>query len=603
MRPDPGTGRRPTDLRPPCGEGRTARGASGRASAALLGLLFCGLTPAVHGGVDVRIEGLGRQLRENVELRLGIAVQGDRDDIDQALVEALHRDAPEDIRRALQPFGYYNPEIDATLRGSAPDWVARYTVQPGPPTHIDAVRVELAGEGAELLQPLRETILQDLKPGERLFHRRYETAKSRLSAAAYARGFLDARFTRAELRVLADENIARIVLELDTGPRYRFGEVSIEQDVIDAEVLERYVPIEPGAFYDPQRVLDAQFALSDLGYFESLEVLPQRDDAQDHRVPIVIRTTPRPRTLYNVGVGYGTDTGARITTGVDVRRVNRKGHTAGTELRLSEVKNSARGHYRIPLGDRVGESVGLSGELTTERYSDGDSRKWGLELGLSRIPGDWKRRTYLAFTHEESRLGTTRQTADLLTPGISFNRAELDDPIHARRGWSVFIDTHGAVRGVLANTSFLRSHAILRGVLPLGSRSRVLGRYEYGANLVEAFGELPASQRFFAGGDQSVRGYEYQSLGPVDAEGNVIGGKFLQTFSIELETQVWKSWGAALFYDAGGADDDPNPDLSQGVGVGLRYRAPVGSVQVDVAHPLDDPDGGVRLHLGVRVGL
>lgn len=558
-------------------------------------------------GIDVRVDGLDGELLTNVNQRLGIRAEARRKDLDVALVEALHRDAFQDILVALQPFGYYNPVIDGRLDGEAPDWRARYRVEPGPRSVIDSVELRIDGEGADELQQQREAILRRLRAGGPLQHTRYESAKSALASAAYARGYLDARFTRSELRILADDNLVQVFLHFDTGRRYRFGAVSVEQDVLDPDVASRYVTIEPGTVYDPQDLLDTQFALSDLGYFASLEILPRRDDALDGAVPIVIRTTPRARTLYNFGVGYGTDTGARVGAGAEVRRFNRRGHTGKVETRLSEVKNTARGEYRIPLGSRIGETLGIAAELTTERLEDGDSQKWGTELSLSRTPGDWQRKLYLAFTHEESELGSTRQRADLLTPGVAFTRNELDDPIYTRRGWSLFVDVHGAVRDVLSPTNFVRSQAIVRGVLPLGERSRVLGRAEYGANLVESFGELPASQRFFAGGDQSVRGYAYQSLGPLDEEGAVIGGKFVNTYSLELETRIRGNWGAAVFYDLGGAADDPAPKLLQGVGAGVRYRAPVGSVQVDVAHPLDDRDGGsgsgVRLHLGVRVGL
>ncbi|MEQ1439273.1 autotransporter assembly complex family protein [Fontimonas sp. SYSU GA230001] len=554
--------------------------------------------------VDVRIDGLDATLRDNVELRLGIAAPRGRGELDQALVEALHREAPDDIRGALQPFGYYNPEIDGELKGKAPDWVARYRIKAGPVTRLDRVEVRLDGEGAELLAPVRESMLRRLRPGDVLLHANYETAKAQLAAAAYAAGFLDARYTRSELRVYADDNRAEIELDFDTGPRYRFGTLTIEQDIVDPDFLERYVRIRPGEYFDPQSLLDTQFALGDLGYFQTLEVLPQRDAAEGQAVPVLIRTTPRPRTQYSFGVGYGTDTGARVGAGVQIRRLNRSGHTAEVETRLSEVKNTARGLYRIPLGDRIGESVGLAGELATERFPDGGiSRKWSGELSLSRIPGQWKRKLYIAYTHEESELGESVQTADLLTPGLSLNRAELDDPIYARKGWSIFVDTHGGVRNLLSNTSFLRTQAVLRGVLPLGEQSRVLGRFEYGANFLEDFAELPASQRFFAGGDQSVRGYRYQSLGPTDGDGKIIGGKFLETASLEVETRLWSNWGAALFYDVGGAGDDPTPQLFQGIGAGARYRAPVGSVQLDLAHPLDGDRRGLRVHIGVRVGL
>jgi len=560
------------------------------------------LNPAI-AQVAVRIEGLDGELRNNVELRLGILSQAKAKDLDQGLVEAMHRGAPDDIRDALQPYGYYDPAITSELQGTAPDWTASYRIDPGPRTTLRTVDLEITGDGADALSDIGLSMLDRLREGAPLVHADYQRAKAALSSAAYALGYLDAQYTQAELRVYADENRADIVLHFETGPGYRFGPVSVQQEVVDDTVVTRYVPIRQGDRYDPQKLIDAQFYLGDLGYFESINVVAQKDAAVDHEVPIVIETTPRKRTRYNIGAGYGTDTGARLTAGTEVRRLNREGHRLTLETRLSEVKNTANGEYRIPLGSRPGESIGLAGELTNENLDSGFSRKYGLELSLSRIPGKWKRRYYVAYQHEESVLGDTAQTSDLLMPGLSLNRSESDNPIYTRLGWSVFTDVHGAVRDVIANTSFVRGQIVLRGALPLGEKSRLLGRYEYGATYVEAFGELPASQRFFAGGDQSVRGYKYQTLGPRNADGEVVGGRYVTSFSIELERRLWDQWGVAGFFDAGGADDTVAPELYRGVGIGARYRAPVGSVQVDFAYPLDDPDGSIRIHLGVRVGL
>ena len=155
----------------------------------------------------------------------------------------------------------------------------------------------------------------------------------------------------------------------------------------------------------------------------------------------------------------------------------------------------------------------------------------------------------------------------------------------------------------LSTTTFLQTLAQARFVLPLWDSARLLLRGEYGATLNEDLAELPASQRFFAGGDQSVRGYAYRSIGPRDDSGENIGGEYMTTFSAEIEQTVWGNFGAAAFLDAGGVDNKPGPALSQGVGVGMRYRAPIGYINLDLAHPLRRPETGVRLHLGIRVGL
>lgn len=575
-----------------------------RCARAGIALLLVLMSARAAAEVRVRIEGIDGAERANVEARLSIRARGKQKDLDEPQVKRLHAQAAQEIREALQPFGWYSPEIESELEGGAPEWTARYRVRLGPPTRVDSVDARFDGEGADFA-PLMERIERaPLKPGERLKHEDYEATKKRMSDAAFANGFLDARWIRSELRVEPQQQTAQAVLHLDTGPRYYFGPVTIEQSGIKPEVIDRYVEIREGTVFDPQEILDLQFRLGDLGYFQSVEIEPQRELADaERRIPILVRTTPRARTKYDFGVGYGTDTGARLSVGSSWRRLNRYGHTLNTDFRLSEIKNTLGGEYRIPLGSEPDEHLAFTAATETERLDAGDTFKYVLGTSLNRSPGRWQRRLYLDYTHEESEFGDEFTTADLLTPGLSFTRSEPDDPIYTRRGWYLFADVHGAVNKVLASTSFLQTRTVLRGIWSPFKRLRLIGRTEIGYSLVEQFGELPASQRFFAGGDQSVRGYKYQTIGPRDSDGNVVGGRFLNVFSGEAEVRVLQNWGLALFADSGGVDDQPGPKLFTGVGAGLRYRVPIGSLQLDFAHPLDGDESGIRVHIGVRVGV
>lgn len=568
----------------------------------LLGLAcVCGIAQA---GIDLRIEGLPDELADNVRARLSIADIADAQRLSQRRVERAHERANEEIASALQPYGYYSPTVDKTLSGEAPNWQASYRIDPGAPTQLERWEVSIEGEGkdraalSDIVQRLRS------RPAQRLLHSDYASAKRQLEDAAYRAGFLDAQYRTAQLQVDPELRTATALLVLDSGPLYRFGEVSldIEDDFIDEALIRRYVVIRPGTAFDPQALIRQQFVLGDLDYFANVDIVPHHDQADaERRVPLQIRLTPRKRSRWNFGVGYGTDTGARATVANQWRWVNRSGHKIFSDLRFSEVKNTLSGEYRIPQGQQAGEHLSFNAGAETEELASGDSEKYLLGVSLNRDIGAWQRRYYLEYTHEISDFGETLATADLFTPGISLTRAELDDTIWARRGWYLFVDLHGAERTLLSTSSFVQTRMLGRGALPLPAGGRLLGRAELGLSLVDDFDELPASQRFFAGGDQSVRGYAYQSLAPRDENDEVVGGRYLQAFSLESEFPVWKAFGAALFVDAGGASDEPSPDLSVGVGAGLRYRAPFGSVQVDLAHPLES--SGVRLHLGVRVGL
>lgn len=574
-----------------------------RAALLAMPVLLSAAAP-VAADLEVVVRGVDGLERQNIEARLAILAYANEGGDDEAEVRRLHRRAEGDIRNALEAYGYYGPTVRGRLAGAKRSWEAVYDIEPGEPTRLGDVVVEVTGEGREFPAIAQTLADHTLRSGARLQHAAYEGVKAALARAAYDNGFLDARFTTHRLRVDPEQHRADIELRLETGPRYFFGPLTIEQEGLDPEFVRRYVPIREGEVFEPAKLLAAQFALSDLGYFGAVEIQPHREREVDRRVPITIVTTPRAPRRYDISAGYGTDTGARLGLGAEFRRLTQRGHRVRTDLRVSEIKNSISADYRIPLGTQAGENAGIASGYTDEKVGDGFSRAYDLAVTLSRVPGDWQRQLYLKHRYEQSLTADTGLTSTrLLMPGMTLIRGELDDAIHARLGWSLFTDVHACQEGYICDVTFVQGRVLVRGVLPLGARARLLLRTEQGATFVDQFSELPASQRFFAGGDQSVRGYSYQSLGPTGAAGDVIGGRYLSTYSIEAEVRVVGNWGAAVFADAGGVGDDPSPPLSTGIGVGVRYRAPVGTLQFDLAHPLDGDEGGVRPHIGIRVGL
>lgn len=568
-------------------------------------LLAAPWMPAARADVVVTIRGVEGVLRRNVEDRLGLRAYARDGGKDAAQVRRLHRAAGDDIRSALEAYGYYEPRIKASLAGAGEDWQATYDIDPGPPTLLESVQIEVTGEGAQF-PALREAAGKTgLRVGATLHHDQYEQAKSDLARAAYQNGFLDARFAEHLLRVDVPRGRASVRIVLDTGPRYYFGDVTVAQEGLDPAFIARYVPIRPGDPFEPDKVLQAQFVLSDLGYFSTVDVQPHREQAgPEHRVPVVIATTPRPRRRYDIGAGYATDKGAQLTLGAEFRRLNESGHKLKAKALVAQRSDGVGLDYRIPLGTRAGDNLGFTTAYATEHVDESYTRHYDFTIALARTPGKWQREVYVKHTYEWFYVPTKGEdSAKLLLPGVSLSRAELDDPIHARKGWSLFLDVHGGDEAVVSDVTFLQGHAILRGALPLGPRGRLLGRAEFGANVVKEFQDLPVTQRFYAGGDQSVRGYAYQSLGRRDATGTNVGGTYLTTYSLEAENPIWRNWGGAVFFDMGNADDDPAPRLFRGAGIGARYRAPVGTVNVDLAYPLDAEAHRLRLHLGIRVGL
>ena len=576
----------------------------------ILGLSLLASAPAL-AGIDVKVRGLGSDEEDNVYAQIGILdyarrVDSDKVEYDPAEVQRRFKQGEQDIRNALQPFGWYNAEIKSELRGAKPDWTAIYTVDAGPETDVTKLEILVDGPGKDDSSILKVRDHPRIKLGERLKHQSYEDLKTRLMEAANTSGYLDAQFTRHQLRVDGGINQAEIALTLDTGPRWYFGDISIDQDgrLSDA-FLRHYLKIAAGEPFDSSKVLATQFAFGDLDYFQSVEIETPKDKAgEDRRIPVVIHTKPKKPQVYRLGVGSGTDTGPRGLLGVEFRRLNEQGHKLRIDLRPSQHISTAIAEYKIPTGHQPGDNYTFPVQFLRQDFQGIDERLYSVGVAYNRQLGAWQRRYYLTYANDDYTLpDEPAATSTLLTPGFSLSRTEVNDPIYPRRGWYAFLDVHAASTEVLSDTSFIETLIRLRGVLPLVRGVRLLARVEAGAAFVHAFATLPPSQRFFAGGDDSVRGYSYKSLGPQDANGHVIGGKYLSTGSIELNWDVYRNYGLAVFGDAGGADDVPNVHLHYGVGLGLRYRAPFGAIAVDLAHPLDPGAQVVRLHLGVRVGL
>ena len=559
------------------------------------------------GKVEVSIEGVKNKELANVEAALSIRGTAPADLPLDNWLRRHHARAPAQIKQALQPYGYYTPQITSELRQLDDGWLAIYRIKKGPAVKIRNIDIRLEGErsGTDPFAVARQKF--DLKVGERLRHDRYETAKTLLQDAALRYGYLDARFITRELRVNAAESWVDIVLHYDPGPRYRLGAVEFVQDTLEPEFIQRYVPFESGRDYDRALLVELENGLVDSNYFSDVEIELLKEQAIDNLVPIRVTTTPRKPQQYSVGLGYGTDTGPRLNLGFEWRRVNRKGHRAGANLTLSDVKESLSAQYEIPIEDVRKDTLSFGANLLKEDAGDGVSEE--REFGVTHTTGwrGWRRSLYLTVGQSISQLSNAEQSFDLVIPGVTLTHTRSDNPIYPRNSLGLSFDAHGAHRKALSDASFLQGRLLTRYIRPLDERSRLILRGEIGVTALDDDSTLPLSQRFFAGGDQSVRGYRYQSLGDLNANNEVIGGQYLLVTSIEVDRLLWKDWGLAAFIDAGNASSSTSIDLKKGAGLGLRWRSPVGLVRLDVARPLDDPADGdpaeYRLHFGIGVEL
>lgn len=272
-------------------------------------------------------------------------------------------------------------------------------------------------------------------------------------------------------------------------------------------------------------------------------------------------------------------------------------------LRLSEIKSSVTAEYIVPLAHpRTDNMVYTAGWLKEDTQTSASEKTFG-GVRYNHARNGWKESLYTNYEHEIFTVGEDSGRSVLLIPGISWTRINATVPGLSRQGSRVFMDIRGAHEYLLSDTSFLQLRMQVKYIRGMTSLSRLILRGEGGASLVNDFSGLPPSVRFFAGGDNSVRGYAYNSLGPEDEEGNVIGGKHLLVGSVEFEHQIVDKWSAAVFYDAGNAINRISDKLRKGVGFGVRWMSPVGPVRVDLAFPLDESGRSWRIHLSIGPDL
>jgi len=547
----------------------------------------------------VEIKGVDEGLREAMLDSITLARQKDRERLTLARVKALYSRASKEIGNVLEAHGYYQPHIAAKLtEEEAEHWRAVFNIDAGPRTHVTDLSLQLVGAGKD--DTVMQAALTDfpLKSGDPLSHARYEQGKKHIENIAAQRGYFDGAWRKHAIMVDVAKSSARIELQYDTGPRYRFGEINLPDTVISARVLKRMLPFKTGDPYDATLLITLSQTLRDSNYFSDVLVTPQMHDLHDQQVPVTLTLTPRRRNSYEIGGGFGTDTGPRLVAAWKNHYFNRRGHRIETSLRLSPVLSTLTGSYILPYFRSRNAELGISTSLSHEDTisSRSDIIKAGVQH-LSKQWG-WNRTLGLTYHYEDFKLAGTKEATQLLIPSIGYWKSVSDDPIYTRNGYKLSVDLRGAAGGVISDISFLQAMTRAKVIHALGKKGRIISRAEVGATTVSDFSQLPASLRFFAGGSNSVRGFGYEALGPRDSTGKVIGGRYLLTGSLEYEHRFLEKWSGAVFADFGNAFNSfQHIGLEYSVGTGVRWLSPVGLIRVDVGVGISRADYPVHLHI------
>lgn len=549
--------------------------------------------------IEITIPEVSDAVQTNVRAFLSLTRYAERDDVTTEVMSRLQRRIVTETRQALEPLGFYEPEVTYDVKQEGTVWQVTIHIEPGRPVRLSEVNINVTGAGAND-RAIRELLdQQDIKPGLRLNHGTYERVKGNLVRVAKNEGYLDARLTRHDLEIDRFERRANVDLEADTGERYLFGEIQISQDAITDEAMRRLLRMHPGDPYTLETLLRTQYTLDDTQYFSVVDIESGDPDPVTRTVPITVSAEPGRKHRYGASVGYGTDTKARGKFTWDNRRVNEDGHKFKLELLGSSIVSDLTGRYVIPVMDIALEKLEFTGTLRDEELGDTRSRRAEVSAGLTQVLGSWQRVLKVALAEEETIVPDSPSTTNFyIVPSIGFSTLPSYIIGGRKRPYSFSAELRGSPETLGSDASFLQLRLRGERIFDLSELWHLHLRSDVGLSRIAATSDLPASQRFFAGGEGSVRGFALNELSPKNAEGRTVGGRNLVTGTVEVVRDLPRNFGVALFYDIGNAFDDFSaPDLQYSAGIGARYNIAVATFGVDVAQALSDPGRTPRIHL------
>lgn len=544
--------------------------------------------------VAISITGIEGELKQNALAYLELKKSLNDPHFSKAWLQRLHKKAEKNIKDALQPFGYYQTKVTGTLQQTEDSsWLAQYTVVPGKQVKITEVNIVITGPGKNDPEILALIDNFPIKKGDPLDHTQYEEAKANITTGIGRLGY--SQITTHSKKVLVDtkNNTANINLEFASGTKFFLGTIHFHQDMLNEDFILSYLQnIKTGDPLSQNTLLELQHALYSSGYFSLVDIKPDFEHVKNRdQVPVNITLKPAKRHKISFGIGYDTEIEANVSMRWQHRRLNRYGHYGDILTKLAPKKSTFRVSYWIPTGDPSRDKYGIITSVETEDTDTTDRTTFDLETGYWFAIKEWENTLFTEYRLEDFVTGNDPSTTtELLSFGARTQRVNYEQGLFPRRGWSVYGEIRGAAEQMLSDIDYLRLYLKSRLLLPVTRKGRLVLRAELGMAESNDYDSYPSSLRFYAGGDQSVRGYDWKALGPKDREGNVIGGRNVVTGSLEYDHQVAENWVVAGFYDAGNAYNDSLDTVYYGAGFGIRYISPIGLIKTDIGFPLKSDD-------------
>ena len=544
------------------------------------------------------VEGIKGDVKENVEIHLAAlpSIQPGRIEYRREQIQAA-------VTKGLQAQGFYQSTLVLEL-DEQNDSVLHVRVTPGEPVRIRTLDVRLLGDA--LNDEAFDRLLKQLplKKGDVLHHGKYEEIKTSLLNRAANRGYFDAELVQSRVKVYPEQQAADIIIELSSGHRYQFAEPRIVGVTESRRLIEPLLTFKAGDPYQAQQLATLSQNLSETRYFRQVDVRPLLDEVKDYRVPVYIGLEPKSSNLVEAGVGYSTDEGPRIQVNWEKPWLNQYGHSLSAQFNVSEPSQELKFNYRIPGKDPINDYYNLQTGYERTNLNDTDSSKTeaGLHYWTKKL-GDWERDYFVRLEYESFTQGLSSGNSLLLLPGVTLNRLRMDRGVDPEWGDRVLLTTEFSQQAWGSDLGFTRVTGRTKWLRTPWEGARFTTRFEQGAIIGANLDDIPPSLRFFAGGDQSIRGFGFETISPVDSSGKLTGARYETTGSVEYAHPIAERWRLATFIDAGTATNNYNEPLKVGTGFGTRWLSPLGPIRLDLGFGVSETHVPWRLHFGLGAEL
>ena len=527
--------------------------------------------------------------------------------MDEAQLRRLVDQAPDQIQTLLATEGYYSPKVEATLGRNDAGWTVHLSVWLNEPVKVSQVELQAEGpindgSATNLKRLARIRADWKLSPGKVFRHVEWEDAKREALRNLLLESHPAAAIKESQATVDSEAKTAQLKLVLDSGPAFTFGQLQIlGLRRYPSSVIERLSPIQPGAPYSQAKLLTFQSLLQDSPYFTSVNVHMDTNPKHPLNVPVQVSVEEQRARSLGLGLGGSTDTGPRAQ--MDYRDINFLGEAwrLSSTLKLAQKEQSLTGELNFPKASR-GYQDSINAQWSRADREGETLHTLALGAKRSRTRGKIETSYSLSYFNEQQAVdGSLGDSRSALIPSWSWTRHDVDNVLYPSRGTLITVQTDAAAKALLSDQSFFRGYGKVVWLHPLGDMGQLILRSELGAVAADSRDGIPSDFLFRTGGDQTVRGYAYRSLGVSEGDA-IVGGRWLAVVSGEYVHWLNSAWGAAVFIDAGDAADSLGDlDLVLGYGLGARWKSPVGPLGLDLAH--GQATGENRLHFSVGVSF